>query len=137
MKMSFSLSQGLIFLVTASMFAAGQADTIVVGGSENWRSGFNYTDWSLKSSPFFVNDKLVFKYGPTHNVYQLPNLWSFVKCDFRGAKPLADTTQGGGSGFEFGLTNLWRPLYFASGAGGGADCKDGLMKFFVVPLPRW
>ncbi|XP_057502320.1 blue copper protein 1b-like [Actinidia eriantha] len=137
MKMSFSLAKGLILLVTAaSMLAAtSQAETIVVGGSEGWRFGFNYTDWSLKNSPFFVNDKLVFKYKPTHNVYSLPNLGSFIKCDFRGAKLLASATQGGGGGYGFTLQTLWRPLYIASNV--GTDCKDGLMKFFVVPLPSW
>ena len=77
----------------------------------------------------------VFKYKPTHNVYSLPNLGSFIKCDFRGAKLLASATQGGGGGYEFTLQTLWRPLYFASDV--GTDCKDGLMKFFVVPLPSW
>ncbi|KAH7840213.1 hypothetical protein Vadar_014204 [Vaccinium darrowii] len=145
MKMGLSLAQGLILLVTAAtMLATSQAaDTIVVGGSENWRFGFNYTDWALKQGPIFVNDKLVFKYDPPsettppHNVYLLPNLGSFIKCDFKGAKLLANATQGSGSGFEYTLMKMWRPLYFASSEGNGADCKEGMMKFFVVPLPRW
>lgn len=29
-----------------------------VGGSENWRYGFDYMDWARKSGPFFVNDTL-------------------------------------------------------------------------------
>ncbi|KAF7116214.1 hypothetical protein RHSIM_RhsimUnG0035300 [Rhododendron simsii] len=144
MKMGLSLAQGLVLVVTvATILATSQAaDTIVVGGSENWRFGFNYTAWALKHGPFFVNDILVFKYDPPsettrpHNVYLLPNLGSFIKCDFEGAKLLANATQGSGSGFEYALMNPWRPLYFASSEGNGADCKDGLMKFFVVPLPR-
>ncbi|XAR61845.1 hypothetical protein NMG60_11016373 [Bertholletia excelsa] len=139
--MSFNLTKGLIVLVAASMLAvASRADTIVVGGSENWRSGFNYTDWALKHGPFYLNDVLVFKYGapsdktPAHNVYLLPNLWSYINCDFSGAKLLAGPTQGGGDGFKYEL-KMFRPLYFASSDDG--DCEDGLMKFFVVPLPRW
>lgn len=31
---------------------------VVVGGSENWRFGFNYTDWAIKNAPFFLNDTL-------------------------------------------------------------------------------
>lgn len=31
---------------------------IVVGGSENWRFGFNYADWALKNGPFYLNDVL-------------------------------------------------------------------------------
>lgn len=31
---------------------------IIVGGSDNWRFGFNYTDWSIKNGPFFLNDTL-------------------------------------------------------------------------------
>lgn len=55
----------MLFMV-ASLLAACQARTIVVGGSEGWRFGFNYTDWAIQNSPFYINDKL----GP----YQQPNL---------------------------------------------------------------
>ncbi|XAR61843.1 hypothetical protein NMG60_11016371 [Bertholletia excelsa] len=142
--MSFSLARALIFLVAASMLvAANRAETVVVGGTKHWRYGFNYTGWSLKHGPFFLNDVLVFKYNlPSktslpHNVYLLPNLWSYIRCDFKGAKLLASTRQGVGEGFKYKLKEV-RPLYFASGGGKGAsDCKKGLMKFFVVPLPRW
>ena len=34
------------------------SNTLVVGGSQNWRFGFNYTDWSIKNAPFFLNDTL-------------------------------------------------------------------------------
>lgn len=29
---------------------------IVVGGSAGWTFGFNYTDWALKTGPFYIND---------------------------------------------------------------------------------
>ena len=31
---------------------------ISVGGSENWRFGFNYSEWALKNGPFYLNDIL-------------------------------------------------------------------------------
>ncbi|KAK8698951.1 hypothetical protein V6N13_115053 [Hibiscus sabdariffa] len=31
---------------------------VIVGGSENWHFGVNYTDWSLKNAPFYLNDTL-------------------------------------------------------------------------------
>ncbi|KAF8029554.1 hypothetical protein BT93_E2083 [Corymbia citriodora subsp. variegata] len=104
--------------------AMTEARTIVGGGSENWRFGYNYTDWALKNSPFYINNKLVFKFDAPHDVYLLPNLYSYIKCDFQGA----------GEGFEIVL-NQWRLYYFASS--NDKDCSDGLMKFFAMPLPRW
>jgi hypothetical protein len=34
------------------------SNKIVVGGSEKWHYGFNYADWSLKNSSFYVQDTL-------------------------------------------------------------------------------
>lgn len=31
---------------------------INVGGSQNWQFGFNYSDWAIKNSPFYINDTL-------------------------------------------------------------------------------
>lgn len=83
----------------------------------------------------------MFKYDPPSenssavDVYRLPDLYSYVTCDFRRAKLVADATQGGGEGFTVGL-NQWRPYYFASGQANGTFCKHG-MKFFAVPWPHW
>ena len=49
---------GFVVLVMATAMAVGEAKSIVVGGAENWRYGYNYTDWALKNSPFYINDKL-------------------------------------------------------------------------------
>ena len=57
MALSYSV-QGFILLLTASLLAVSEANTIVVGGSEDWRFGFNYTDWALQNSPFYINDTL-------------------------------------------------------------------------------
>ncbi|ESR36302.1 hypothetical protein CICLE_v10030343mg [Citrus x clementina] len=54
---------------------------IIVGGSDNWHFGFNYSVWAFQSAPFYVNDVLVFKYDPPndtvfpHSEYLLPNLF--------------------------------------------------------------
>ncbi|XP_034682201.1 uncharacterized protein LOC117911883 [Vitis riparia] len=113
----------------------------VVGGSERWRYGFNYTDWALKNGPFYINDTLVFKYDPPnsttfpHSVYLLPNFGRFLTCDLSRAKQVATVAQGGRKGFEFVLKNLW-PHYFACGEHNGLHCKEGMMKFSVMPLFR-
>ena len=110
--------------------------TVVVGGSQNWVYGFNYSDWALQNGPFHLNDTLVFKYDlqPSHNVYLLPNFWSYVKCDMSRAKLVANESQGGGDGFSFVLKRL-QPHYFACGVGNGFHCSTGLMKFVVTPSP--
>ncbi|XP_057783047.1 uncharacterized protein LOC131000917 [Salvia miltiorrhiza] len=153
-----------VLIVIASMFAAGAANKewssvagnwnhshshpnatsnrFIVGGSENWHFGFNYTKWAINTAPFFLNDTLVFKYDPPndttfpHSVYLLPDFWSFKNCDLRRARKIGEVSAGGGDGFEFVLKR-WQPYYFACGEHGGAHCKDGLMKFAVWPLIRW
>lgn len=83
----------------------------------------------------------VFKYDPPSNstsaysVYLLPYLWSFTECDLSNAELLANTTQGGGNGFEVVL-DQWKPYYFTSGGDDSNYCKVGLMKFYAVPWPR-
>ncbi|KAK8596786.1 hypothetical protein V6N13_001393 [Hibiscus sabdariffa] len=126
----------LLLAVAASLLTVTQAATVVVGGSENWRYGYNYTEWAANIAPFYFQDTLVFKYDnkTAHSVYMLPNLWSYSQCDFSKAKLLANPSQGEGDGFQFVL-NQWRVFYFASGEGN--DCKDGLMKLVVVPWPRF
>ncbi|KAH6813386.1 Cupredoxin superfamily protein [Perilla frutescens var. frutescens] len=115
---------------------------IIVGGSENWHFGFNYTNWAINTGPFFLNDTLVFKYDPPndttfpHSVYMLPDFWSFQKCDLKRAKKIGEVNEGGGDGFQFVLKR-WQPYYFACGEHDGIHCKLGLMKFAVWPLVRW
>ncbi|XWS39983.1 hypothetical protein CRYUN_Cryun18bG0101200 [Craigia yunnanensis] len=115
---------------------------IIVGGSENWHFGFNYSDWTFRNAPFYFNDTLVFKYDPPsnttfpHSVYLFPDLWTYLNCDLKRAKMIANATQGGGDGFEFVLER-WKPYYFACGERNGFHCKVGGMRFMVVPLFRW
>ncbi|KAF5739431.1 early nodulin-55-2-like [Tripterygium wilfordii] len=133
----------LVFvLLTVSLVASnGQGRTFIVGGSQGWRSGVNYTDWAIRNSPFYINDKLVFRYGPpsgrnpSHSVYSLPSLWNYGRCDFTGARLLANPRQGKGVGFTY-VVDQWKVHYFASGEDNGRNCKDELMRFFVVPWPR-
>ncbi|XP_027348322.1 uncharacterized protein LOC113859849 [Abrus precatorius] len=114
---------------------------IIVGGSEHWHFGYNYTDWAFKNGPFYLNDTLVFKFDAPnatsfpHSVYIFPNLWSFLNCDVKRAKMLANPTQGGGEGFQFEL-NRWQPHYFACGERNGFHCNNGQMKFSVMPMLR-
>uniref|UniRef100_A0A7N2MX10 Phytocyanin domain-containing protein n=1 Tax=Quercus lobata TaxID=97700 RepID=A0A7N2MX10_QUELO len=119
------------------------SNRIIVGNSYHWNYGFNYTDWAIKHGPFYLNDTLVFKYDPPtpnsypRSVYLLPNLQSFIKCDLRNAQKLGNATQGAGEGFEFVLKRPWQPHYFACGEHDGIHCKNGTMKFFVMPIYRW
>ncbi|CAN6682077.1 unnamed protein product [Malus baccata var. baccata] len=142
MALSSNAQVFILLLAAASLLAVTEARTVVVGGSEAWRFGYNYTDWALQNSPFYINDQLVFKYDPPseansgYSVYQLPNLWSYITCDFSNAKLLASQMQGVGDGFKVKLTR-WSPYYFASGEKDGKNCKDGLMNLFAIPLPRW
>ncbi|XP_010268570.1 PREDICTED: uncharacterized protein LOC104605487 [Nelumbo nucifera] len=141
---------GLILLVTAASLLTGcmgrpskanRPNTIVVGGSQGWRFGFNYTDWAFENGPFYLNDTLVFKYDAPnsttfpHSVYLLPDFWSFLRCDLRRAKQVGNAIAGGGDGFRFVL-NRWQPYFFACGERNGFHCKAGLMKFVVLPFPR-
>ncbi|GMI83642.1 hypothetical protein HRI_002033400 [Hibiscus trionum] len=106
-------------------------------GSENWHLGFNYSDWAFQNAPFYFNDTLVFKYDPPsnttfpHSVYLFPDRWSYLNCNLKRAKMIANATQGGGNGFEFALKR-WRPYYFACCERNGFHCKVGGMRFMVV-----
>ncbi|KAL5705845.1 hypothetical protein ACHQM5_024085 [Ranunculus cassubicifolius] len=130
----------------ATNFAGGRSgsssNTIVVGGPENWHFGFNYTNWAFQTYPFYIKDTLVFKFDPPngtnfpHSVYMFRDFWSFMRCDLRRAKLVANVSQGGGKGFKF-VMKKWQPYYFACGERAGFHCKVGLMKFAVFPLPRY
>ncbi|KAK4847792.1 hypothetical protein QYF36_006000 [Acer negundo] len=70
-----------------------------------------------------------------HSVYLLPNMCSYMACDLSRAKLIANTKQGDGEGFKFVLKR-WQPYYFVCGERGNLHCKDGGMKFFVMPMLR-
>ncbi|KAJ1440306.1 Phytocyanin domain [Sesbania bispinosa] len=118
-----------------------QPKEIIVGGSEHWHYGYNYTDWAIKNGPFYVNDTLVFKYDAPnattfpHSVYMFKIFWSFLNCDIKRAKMVANPTQGVGEGFKFVLKR-WQPYYFACGERNGFHCNNGTMKFAVMPMLR-
>ncbi|XP_042507599.1 uncharacterized protein LOC122083775 [Macadamia integrifolia] len=145
MRNKLGYGQGLIIYVlvaTASMLAVStMAKTIVVGGSEGWRFGFNYTDWAFQNGPFYLNDTLVFKYAPPnsttfpHSVYMLHEFWSFLKCDLRRAKMVGNVTDGGGEGLKF-VIKMWKPYFFACGQLNGFHCDVGRMKFAFFPIPH-
>ncbi|XP_047324850.1 blue copper protein 1b-like [Impatiens glandulifera] len=118
---------------------------IIVGGSNNWTFGFNYTDWALKNGPFYIGDSLVFKFNPPtndpnshpHSVYRLRTYQNFVNCDLKRAKKIAGNSDGAGQGFSFRLKTC-KPHYFSCGEKDGLHCNMGMMKFPVFPLiPSW
>lgn len=51
-------SLALFLLALSSTPMVTQAATKIVGGSQGWRFGFNYTDWAFKNAPFYINDTL-------------------------------------------------------------------------------
>ncbi|XP_061343140.1 uncharacterized protein LOC133289259 [Gastrolobium bilobum] len=132
------LAQGVIFFVIVSLAAGSEGRSILVGDTEGWRAGTNYTQWAIQNSPFHINDTLVFKYPPPGNstvaqsVYLLPNMWSYMTCEFEGAKLLGNAAQGAGEGFKVELNQL-RPYYFASAEVNAYDCIAGLTKFIADP----
>ncbi|XP_010942690.1 uncharacterized protein [Elaeis guineensis] len=139
LKYGFSFTIGAFFLVLASISESSHAARIVVGDSQHWRFGFNYTDWALKKAPFYQHDTLVFMYDPPsnttfpHSVYLMKNLRSYLACDFKKAKLVGNVMQGGGNGLRFVLKKR-KPHYFACGESNGVHCKFGLMKFSVLPI---
>ncbi|CAJ1973363.1 unnamed protein product [Sphenostylis stenocarpa] len=133
------LAQAVYVLLVITCVAEGtEPRTILVGDSQGWRAGTNYTQWAIQNSPFHINDTLVFKYPPpgnstvTQSVYLLPNLWSYITCEFRGAKVLGNASEGHDEGFKVELNEL-KSYYFASAEGNSYDCLAGLTKFVAHP----
>ena len=103
--------------------------------------------WSIYASTWTWIDWIcdaVFKYDAPnatsfpHSVYMFKSFGSFLKCDIKKAKMLANPTQGSGEGFKFVLKK-WQPHYFACGERNGFHCNNGTMKFAVMPMfrPFW
>ncbi|MED6218251.1 hypothetical protein PIB30_025176 [Stylosanthes scabra] len=134
----------LVVVTACAIVGSSEGKSILVGGSQGWRAGTNYTQWTMQNSPFHINDTLawnaVFKYPAPNNttagqsVYEVTNMWSYTTCEFRGAKVLGNSHEGGGEGFKVKL-NEWRPYYFASPENGASDCIAGLTKFIAIPTP--
>ncbi|GLJ48422.1 hypothetical protein SUGI_1022090 [Cryptomeria japonica] len=113
------------------------ARDLVVGG-EKWHFGFNYTDWALKSAPFYVNDVLVFKYARPngsifHDVWRIHQVQKFKMCNLQGAQRLAHENSGVDEGFRYKLKEK-KPYYIACGIRDGFHCNVGLMKFSLQPI---
>ncbi|KAM7251910.1 hypothetical protein ACFE04_023793 [Oxalis oulophora] len=111
--------------------ASGSPKKFMVGGTDGWVFGVNYTEWADKNGPFHVNDSLVFKYDQKHAVYLLKDLKTYESCDFVFARIIGGTGDGGDAGFEFTLENT-KVHYFACGESGGMHCSQG-MKFSLKP----
>ncbi|CAA0830929.1 Cupredoxin superfamily protein [Striga hermonthica] len=115
------------------------ARTIVVGGTDNWNYGVNYTDWLIKNGPFYIGDTLVFSYTTHHSVYLMKDWGSFINCSMEGSILIGSTTAGAGAGFKVTLepAPFWQPYLFVCGEKNGIHCSAGQMKFPVWPLPRF
>ncbi|KAL4319663.1 hypothetical protein GQ457_18G016600 [Hibiscus cannabinus] len=112
------------------------ASTTPTGHSKMPPSYFNDTLGRFIHNAKIESFALLIHYDPPsstnfpHSVYLFPDLLSYLNCNFKRAKMIANPTQGGGNGFKFVLKR-WRAYYFACGE------RDGGMRFTVVPLYRW
>ncbi|CAH2076876.1 unnamed protein product [Thlaspi arvense] len=110
-----------------------------------WKNGFDYQEWSSKQAPLYVGDVLVVEYknndqtqskakhSNKNDVYLLPDLRSFKRCDVGRGKKLAAR---GGSSSSLGFKLLLRKsqtYYFTSGDHNGCNHN---MKFSLSPVPR-
>ncbi|XP_038718512.1 uncharacterized protein LOC120011464 isoform X2 [Tripterygium wilfordii] len=89
----------LVFvLLTVSLVASnGQGRTFIVGGSQGWRSGVNYTDWAIRNSPFYINDKLgdkslLLSYIFSGMVHQVAGTLHIVSTYYRAYGTMAGVT---------------------------------------------
>lgn len=58
----------LLVAVAVSLVAVTEAATVVVGDSENWRYGYNYTEWAANTAPFYFQDTLGSCQIPNHHI---------------------------------------------------------------------
>ena len=58
MAVSFGKGLLVLLLTLVATLAISQAETVVVGGSQGWRYGYNYTNWALNHGAFFLGDTL-------------------------------------------------------------------------------
>ncbi|KAL5992674.1 hypothetical protein ACLOJK_013593 [Asimina triloba] len=141
MRFGCGVSLLALFLAFASVAVTSRAATKIVGGSDRWKWGVNYTDWALKNGPFYVKDTLVFFYDPPtnstfpHSVSLLRDYKSFTACDFNGSVLVGNIMQGTGKGYRFVLRQR-KTHYFACGEHGYTHCSVGQMKFSVKPIKR-
>ena len=91
--MGFTIAQGLMLvLLIASTMAVSIAwpfgnsnntktsNRIIVGGSNDWKYGFDYTKWAIKHGPFYLNDTLgELDYFAIATCYILPCIVQVVK----------------------------------------------------------
>ncbi|CAD5329877.1 unnamed protein product [Arabidopsis thaliana] len=111
-----------------------------------WKNGYGYTEWTAKHAPFYVSDVLVFKYNnddqtqsktkhrnkKKNDVYLLPDMKSFKRCNVARGKKLVARGGSSSRGFKLLLRKV-QTYYFASGDHN--ECNHN-MKFSVHPIPR-
>ncbi|CAE6160787.1 unnamed protein product [Arabidopsis arenosa] len=116
------------------------------GSHHSSGTGSTHNQWSSKHAPFYVNDVLVFKYNNNdqtqsktkhHNkkkndVYLLPDMKSFKRCDVARGKKLVARGGSSSRGFKLLLRKV-QTYYFASGDHIGCNHN---MKFSIHPIPH-
>ncbi|KAL9244404.1 hypothetical protein vseg_018184 [Gypsophila vaccaria] len=105
------------------------AANVEVGGSAGWELATNFTYWTA-SNPIFVNDSLVFRYSPEHDVIEVSEA-NFFTCDT--SSPIAAYNDKDG----MTLINLTQPgpRYFVCGRSN--HCPAGLkLRVYVLESPQ-
>merc|ERR1711907_90397 len=74
-------------------------------------------DWVVKSYSNLnavPGDNLIFKYGTSHDVYEMASEAAYNSCDFTGATEKGSTTAGGGNGLSVSLSGTGDKYYACS-----------------------
>merc|ERR1712070_740570 len=69
-----------------------------------------------------VGDSLVFKYGSSHDVYQMPSETAYNNCDFTSASLVGSSTAGSGAGLSVTCSTPGDSYYACST---GSHCSSG------------
>ncbi|CAN8318505.1 unnamed protein product [Cochlearia groenlandica] len=87
---SMSKMAATTLLLVLAIVPAAMAVTFTVGGTDQWASNVDYTEW-VKGKTFRVGDSLEFKYGQTHAV-DVVNKAAYDACD--SSAPLENHSDG-------------------------------------------
>ena len=69
-----------------------------------------------------VGDSVVFKYGSSHDVYQMASETAYNNCDFTSASLVGSTTAGSGNGLSVTCSTAGDRYYACST---GSHCSSG------------
>ncbi|KAF8034180.1 hypothetical protein BT93_C0454 [Corymbia citriodora subsp. variegata] len=100
-----------------------------------WNDNKGYA-WPPKQDEVFKYDSPSGNNTHADSVYVFPSFRSYMRCDLKRATMVANVSDGAGDGFEFTLSQKWKPYFFACGEKGGLHCSTGKMQFSVMSLPH-